>query len=49
MIEIDLMYSSYNRRKNYAIAVYAFFFSAQRSDEILEVGAIYPGFDFSLN
>jgi hypothetical protein len=49
MIEIDLMFSAYNMRKKYHIALYAFFITAERSDEILEVGAIYPGYEFNCN
>lgn len=40
MIEIDCLFSSFNRRKKYELMFIGFFFTKDRSDEILEVGAI---------
>jgi hypothetical protein len=50
MTELDLMFTAINRRKRYEVAVFALFFTADRSDEILEVGAIIDfTFDFNCN
>jgi hypothetical protein len=50
MIEIDLLFTSINRKKNYQIEFLGLFWSAQRSDEILEVGGInIPLMQFNLN
>ena len=50
MTELDLMFTAVNRRKHYEVMVFALFFTADRSEEILEVGAIVEyRFDFNLN
>jgi hypothetical protein len=40
MIEIDHLYTAINRKKRYEVMILYFFWTALRSDEILEVGGI---------
>jgi hypothetical protein len=40
VIEIDTIFAAYHRRKHNYTWYMAFFFTKDRSDEILEVGAI---------
>lgn len=49
LCEIDLMFTGVNHDFNTQTAVYAFFFTVTRSADLLEVGALHPGYEFCLN